>query len=232
MIGILGAVAQQDVKRLLSFTLVSHIGYMLWGISTSSPSGIGATIYYAIHHITVQTALFLVVGLVERRGGSTNLAKLGSLLKLAPGIAALYLIPALNLAGIPPLSGFFGKVGLIGASVDRGWGIDWVLIAAGLVTSLLTLYAVTRAWNMTFWQDAPEELETKPIPPLMTAAAGGLVAISIGLSLAAGPINGYSDATAGRLFARSPYIVAVLPDRGIGAGQYAPQSGGSDEQSK
>ncbi|MGV9189338.1 Na+/H+ antiporter subunit D [Arcanobacterium canis] len=232
VIGILGAVAQQDVKRLLSFTLVSHIGYMLWGISTSSPSGIGATIYYAIHHITVQTALFLVVGLVERRGGSTNLAKLGSLLKLAPGIAALYLIPALNLAGIPPLSGFFGKVGLIGASADRGWGIDWVLIAAGLVTSLLTLYAVTRAWNMTFWQDAPEQLETKPIPPLMTVAAGGLVVVSIGLSLAAGPINGYADATAGRLFARSPYIVAVLPDRGVGAGQYAPQSGGSDEQSK
>ncbi|MGB4635416.1 MAG: Na+/H+ antiporter subunit D [Actinomycetaceae bacterium] len=219
LIGILGAVAQQDIKRLLSFTLVSHIGYMVWGISMSSEIGLGAAMYYAVHHITVQTALFLVVGLIERRGGTTSLVKLGSLAKLVPFIAVLYMIPALNLAGIPPFSGFFGKVGLIQSSVQRGHWVDWLLIAAGVLSSLLTLYAITRAWNMAFWQDAPEELPAKPIPWGMKGSAATLVGVSIFISLWAGPINTYTYIGAQELQARSPYIVAVLPDGGRGSGQ-------------
>lgn len=219
IMGILGAVAQQDIKRLLSFTLVSHIGYMVWGISMSSDIGLGAAIYYAVHHITVQTALFLVVGLIERRGGTTSLVRLGSLAKLAPALAILYLIPAFNLAGIPPFSGFFGKVGLLQASVDRGHWVDWMLIAGGLITSLLTLYAVTRAWNMAFWQEAPEELPAKEIPWGMKAAAGALVVVSIGISLSAGSINTYTRHAATELEARSAYIVSVLPENGRGSGE-------------
>lgn len=217
--GIFGAVAQQDIKRLLSFTLVSHIGYMLWGISTSTDDGLGAGIYYAVHHITVQTALFLVVGLIERRGGTTSLVKLGSLAKLAPALAVIYFIPALNLAGIPPLSGFFGKIGLMQASVDRAWGIDWWLIGAGIITSLLTLYAVTRAWNMIFWQEAPQPLESKPIPRGMMLSATVLVGLTIGISIGAGPITAYTHDAAAELNARMPYISAVLPDAERGTGQ-------------
>lgn len=219
IVGILGAVAQLDIKRLLSFTLVSHIGYMVWGISMSSDLGLGAAIYYAVHHITVQTALFLVVGLIERRGGTTSLVRLGSLAKLAPMLAILYMVPALNLAGIPPFSGFFGKVGLIQSSVDRAHWVDWGLIIAGIVTSLLTLYAVTRAWNMTFWQEAPEELPAKEIPHGMTASAATLVVISLVISFAAGPINDYTHKAAVELESRSPYIVTVLPTGSRGSGQ-------------
>ncbi|MFP7696766.1 Na+/H+ antiporter subunit D [Trueperella sp. LYQ143] len=219
LMGILGAVAQHDIKRLLSFTLVSHIGYMMWGISIASVGALSATIYYAVHHITVQTALFLVVGLIERRGGTTSLVKLGSLLKLAPLLAVLYLVPALNLAGIPPGSGFFGKVGLIEASVDRFTWLDVVLIGSGIICSLLTLYAVARAWNMAFWQEAPEPLPAKPIPWGMTAAAATLVCVSVVISLWAGPINEFSRSAAAELRARSPYIVAVLPEGGRGTGQ-------------
>ena len=219
LMGILGAVAQQDIKRLLSFTLVSHIGFMIWGISLYSVHGLGATIYYAVHHITVQTALFLVVGLVERRGGTTSLIRLGSLAKLSPIISALYIVPALNLAGIPPGSGFFGKVGLIQASVDRGAIIDWGLIITGIVCSLLTLYAVSRAWNMAFWQTAPEPLSAKPIPWGMTGAAGALVTFSLIISFFAGPIYNFTEGAATELKARSPYIVAVLPEGGRGSGE-------------
>src|SRR5919107_5037227 len=84
VIGILGAVAQNDIKRLLSFTLVSHIGYMIFGIALSSEAGVAAAVFYVVHHITVQTTLFLVVGLVERRGGTTSLDDLGGLAKIAP----------------------------------------------------------------------------------------------------------------------------------------------------
>src|SRR5690625_6841941 len=158
VVAILGAVAQQDIKRLLSFTLVSHIGYMVWGVAMSSQAGLSAAIFYVVHHITVQTALFLVAGLIERRGGTTSLAKLGSLARMAPLLAILYFVPAMNLAGIPPMSGFLGKVGLIEAGAGRGSALDWTLIGASLITSLLTLYAVSKAWNQAFWQEAPDSL--------------------------------------------------------------------------
>ncbi|MDO4888939.1 MAG: Na+/H+ antiporter subunit D [Actinomycetaceae bacterium] len=211
LVGILGAVAQNDVKRLLSFTLVSHIGYMVWGIATASEDGLSSAVFYAVHHITVQTALFLVVGLIERRGGTTSLKKLGSLAKLAPAIAVLYLIPALNLAGIPPMSGFLGKLGLLQASASRGTGLDWALVAVGLVTSLLTLYAVIRVWNMAFWQEAPEPPPATTCPRGMMLCAGALVGMSLLLTCIAGPLRTFTDGTAAELRERGPYIGSVLP---------------------
>ena len=84
VVGILGAVAQTDIKRMLSFTLVSHIGYMMFGIGLATAAGYSGAIFYVAHHITIQTTLFLVLGLVERRGGSTSLIRLGGLARLAP----------------------------------------------------------------------------------------------------------------------------------------------------
>ena len=113
IVGILGAVAQADIKRMLSFTLVSHIGYMVFGIALATAAGLAGAIFYMVHHITVQTTLFLVAGLIERRGGSTSLDRLGGLAKASPVLAVLFFVPAMNLAGIPPLSGFIGKLGLL-----------------------------------------------------------------------------------------------------------------------
>ena len=84
VVGILGALAQSDIKRLLSFTLVSHIGYMVFGLAMSSVAGLGAAVFYVAHHITIQTSLFLVTGLIERRGGSSSVDRLAGLAKLSP----------------------------------------------------------------------------------------------------------------------------------------------------
>ena len=156
VIGILGAVAQSELKRMLSFTLVSHIGYMVFGIGLATVAGLSGALFYVVHHITIQTALFLVLGLVEWRGGSTSLLRLGGLARLAPLLAVLFLVPALNLAGIPPMSGFLGKVGLFEAGAESGEPLAYVLVAAGALTSLLTLYAVGKAWNLAFWR-TPEQ---------------------------------------------------------------------------
>ncbi|MFD5329881.1 proton-conducting transporter membrane subunit, partial [Streptomyces sp. NPDC127092] len=112
VVGILGALAQTDIKRILSFILVSHIGYMIFGLGLATEAGLAATVYYVAHHITVQTALFLVTGLIENRAGTANIDRLGSLAKVSPFVSVLFLVPALNLGGIPPFSGFLGKVGL------------------------------------------------------------------------------------------------------------------------
>ena len=156
VVGILGAISQSGIKRMLSFTLVSHIGYMLFGVALGSETGLGAAIYYVAHHILVQTALFLAVGLIERVAGTTVLARLGGLAAAAPVLAILFFIPAMNLAGVPPLSGFLGKVGLFEAGVQDGRVLALILVAGGALTSLLTLYAIIRVWGRAFWRPVPE----------------------------------------------------------------------------
>ncbi|WP_019873890.1 Na+/H+ antiporter subunit D [Sporichthya polymorpha] len=156
VVGILGAIAQSDIKRMLSFTLVSHIGYMIFGIGLATEAGVSGAIFYVAHHITIQTALFLVVGLIERRAGSTALLRLGGLARLAPLLGILFFVPAMNLAGIPPMSGFLGKVGLLQAGLDVGGWLAVTLVIGGTVTSLLTLYAVAKTWSAAFWR-TPEQ---------------------------------------------------------------------------
>jgi multicomponent Na+:H+ antiporter subunit D len=156
VVGILGAVAQSDMKRMLSFTLVSHIGYMVFGVALADRAGYSGAIFYVVHHITIQTVLFLVLGLVERRAGSTSLIRLGGLARFAPVLALLFFVPAMNLAGIPPMSGFLGKVALTDAGLAVGTPLAYAVVGAGMVTSLLTLYVVAKAWNLAFWR-TPEQ---------------------------------------------------------------------------
>jgi multicomponent Na+:H+ antiporter subunit D len=207
IVGVLGALAQAELKRILSFTLVSHIGYMIFGLAIATPAAIGATIYYMVHHIVVQTTLFLAVGLIERRAGSTSILRVKGLMRAAPVIAILYFIPAINLGGLPPFSGFIGKYSLFDAAAEVGTPIMMVLIVAGIVTSLLTLYALMRAWNLAFWReeddsaetearisylgDAPAaavETERRVIPKIMTAATAGMVGVTVALTVFAGPL--------------------------------------------
>ena len=206
IVGVLGAVAQAELKRILSFTLVSHVGYMVFGLAIATPAAIGATIYYMVHHIIVQTTLFLAVGLIERRAGSTSILRVKGLMRAAPIIAVLYFIPAVNLGGLPPFSGFIGKYALFDAAAEVGTPIMMVLIVGGIVTSLLTLYALMRAWNLAFWREEDDSAETEArisylgaspggveterrvIPKIMTAATTGMVAITVGLTIFAGPL--------------------------------------------
>lgn len=155
IVGILGAVAQTDLKRMLSFTLVSHIGYLVFGVGLGTAAGTAATIYYIVHHIVVQTTLFLATGLVERVGGTTSIRRLGGLLAASPVVAVLFFVPALNLGGIPPFSGFLGKLALFQAGAEQGGWLTWTVVGAGALVSLLTLYALIRAWSLAFWRPAP-----------------------------------------------------------------------------
>ena len=158
LVGILGAVSQSGLKRILSFTLVSHIGYMVFGVALATPEGTAGAIFYVTHHITIQTALFLITGLVERLAGTTSLDRLGGLAVASPALAVLFFVSAMNLSGIPPLSGFLAKIGLLRAGIALGTPLAWLLVVGGIVTSLLTLYALAKVWSQAFWRtlgDAP-----------------------------------------------------------------------------
>ncbi|PFG35022.1 Na+/H+ antiporter subunit D [Sanguibacter antarcticus] len=228
VIGILGAVAQNDIKRLLSFTLVSHIGYMLFGIALADRAGLGASIFYVTHHITVQTTLFLVVGLVERRGGSTSLERLGGLAKIAPGLAVLFFIPAMSLAGIPPLSGFLGKIGLLQAGVQAGTPLAYTLVVGSVVTSVLTLYAIVKAWNKAFWQTPPEPIPETRLPFSLVGPTTALVGLGLLITVVAGPLYSYTDRAARTLLDTDAYVDAVLRPDGRGSGESADEPSETD----
>ncbi|MEV7632815.1 Na+/H+ antiporter subunit D [Microbacterium sp. NPDC089318] len=212
VIGVLGAVAQAELKRILSFTLVSHVGYMIFGLAIATEDAIGATVYYIVHHIVVQTTLFLAVGLIERKAGSTSILRVSGLMKAAPLLAVLYFVPAINLGGLPPFSGFIGKVALFEAAASVGTPLMIVLIFGGILTSLLTLYALMRAWNLAFWREddgaaendgrieylgnapaADEQGEKREIPAIMTYATAGMVAVTVALTVFAGPLYALCD---------------------------------------
>ena len=235
LVGILGAIAQSDIKRLLSFTLVSHIGYMVFGVALSSELGLSGAIYYVAHHILVQTTLFLVVGLIERQAGASTLQRLGGLAAASPVLAFVFVIPALNLGGIPPFSGFIGKVALLEAGAQNGSVLAWTLVGGSVVTSLLTLYVVSRVWTLAFWRaraDAPEgdivaatpsallddtedialaeRDDVGRMPVGMLVPTGALIVVGLTLTVLAGPIVAYSDRAAAEVLDRDRYISAVL----------------------
>ncbi len=234
LIGIFGAMAQSDIKRLLSFTLVSHIGYLVFGIAVSNRVGMAGAIYYVAHHIVVQTTLFLVVGLIERQAGASTLQRLGGLAAASPLLAFVFIIPALNLGGIPPFSGFIGKVALLQAGAASASVLAWALVAGSVITSLLTLYVMARVWTLAFWRaraDAPESLVTGApagllvptadvavddradvgrMPVGMLAPTAVLIVVGLALTVFAGPIFGFAERAADQVADRGQYISVVL----------------------
>jgi multicomponent Na+:H+ antiporter subunit D len=213
VVGVLGAIAQDDIRRILSFTIVSQIGYMVMGLAFSTLAGVAAVVYSMLHHIVVKTALFLIGGLIEHGNGSSRLSRIGGLVRTTPFLAAMFGVSALGLAGIPPLSGFVSKFALIDAGVADG---QYAVVAVSLVASLLTLFSMVRIWMGAFWSPPEEE----PAPRSPAAASGGpllmvlptaaLVACSLAIAAAAGPLYALSERAARDLLDRDGYIEEVL----------------------
>ena len=159
--GVLGAVAQYEFRRLLSFHIISQIGYMIMGLAIAGLASshevkvlaLAGVIYFIMHNIVAKTNLFLVSGVAARVGGTFELRELGGLYRSSPVLAILFLISAMSLAGIPPLSGFVGKLALVQAGLAAE---QYLLVAAALGVGLLTLFSMTKIWNEAFWKDAPQ----------------------------------------------------------------------------
>ncbi|TCP55344.1 multisubunit sodium/proton antiporter MrpD subunit [Tamaricihabitans halophyticus] len=229
IVGALGAIAQDDINRLLSFLLVSHIGFMLFGLALFNELGMTGAILYVVHHIIVQASLFLACGLVTRHTGTVSVNGMSGVAKAYPLIAVLFALPALSLAGIPPFSGFIAKIALFQAGVQEATPIAYVATGAAILTSLLTLYAVGRVWVVSFWgepstphpdPDPTDELivGTRVTSRSMTTATGGLVAAGLLIIFVAGPLSGISERAATDLLDPSSYREVVLGDSAIAGG--------------
>ncbi|QYG91196.1 Na+/H+ antiporter subunit D [Iamia sp. SCSIO 61187] len=215
LIGVLGAIAQGDVKRILSFHIVSQIGYMVMGLAVGGVAGVAATVFYLIHHIPTKTSLFLVEGIIEDSEGTGTLDRLSGLARRSGPLALLFAVPALSLAGLPPFSGFVGKLGLITAAVDRG---QWVLVGVALLVSLLTLVSMAKIWLGAFWGrvDGATPPDRDPTTggilrtrPTMGSATALLVGVSLAVAIAAGPLFALCQRTAEDLTTPGRYAEQV-----------------------
>jgi len=208
-VGVLGAIAQNDIKRILSFHIVSQIGYMILGLGLFTIAGLAGAILYIVHHIIVKTSLFLVGGMVEHTEGTGLLDRLGGMTRRAPLLAVLFLIPALSLAGVPPFSGFVAKLSLAqaGFAADR-----YAVVAVSLLVGLLTLFSMTKIWAGAFWGPPPEDAAptAKRAPALMVGATATIVALSLAVALFAGPMFHLTEEAARQLADRTAYVQAVL----------------------
>lgn len=218
VVGAIGALAQNDMKRLLSFSIVSQIGYILFGLGINTSIGVAGAIFFLLHQIPVKTSLFLVAGLVETVSGSASLDKVSGLMRRSPFTAAMFALSGLSLIGLPPLSGFFGKLALVEAGISSR---NWTVTALSLVVSLLTLMYLTKVWSQMFWGEPsqPEQIRLGDgrvfelpdrAPRMMNAATLGLVGVTLVLAVAVEPIWSMCTQASGELLDPQFYIQAVL----------------------
>jgi multicomponent Na+:H+ antiporter subunit D len=207
VVGLLGAIAQHDFRRVLSFNLVGHIGFTTVGLAVWTPSALGGSIVYVLHHMLVITTLFLISGLFLRQRRTTDLRALGGLYRAQPAVACLAMVPLFSLAGIPPLSGFIAKLAVVGGLL----GADHYLVAAvALVVSLMTVWSMARLWDDAFWKPAPSLPPQARLGKPILAPIAFLVALTLALTAAAGPVYALSIRAAEQLLDARGYVRAVL----------------------
>lgn len=213
VVGVIGAVSHAHMKRILSFHIVSQIGYVVMGVGIGTEAAIAATIFFLLHQIPAKTALFLVEGIVERETGASAFDQVGGLARRSWAFALLFMVPAFSLAGFPPFSGFLAKFFLVREGFDAGQA---AVAAVALMVSLFTLISMAKIWIGLFWGDIMPEPPVRDRPgilrhyPLMTVATIAIVGGGLAVSVAAGPIYEFAAAAARDIIDPQSYIRAVV----------------------
>ena len=211
LVGAIGSVAHQDLRKILSYQIIAHMGYMLMGIGIFTTSGLSGTAYYLIQDMIVISGLFVAIGLIGKMGGSFLLYEMkGGLMNRSSLLSMIFLIPALSLSGIPPLSGFWGKLLLIKASIATH--AYWIVFVA-LLAVALTLYVMMKIWIKAFWgkYEAPETQTEGNNPGLSGWISSGIFgAIILLLSLYPEPLVNLSLQIGEQLTNPEIYINNVL----------------------
>jgi multicomponent Na+:H+ antiporter subunit D len=232
VVGVLGAVGEKAVRPVLTFHMVSQVGYVLLGLALFTQAGLAAAVFFLVQYVLVKAALLMVAGAVEVGYGTGGLDRLGGLARREPALTAAFAVSALALVGIPPLSGFVAKLGLTTAAVAEQ---QYLAAAVVVGVSLLTLTSMLKVWNAAFWQAAPDEdrddrsrhdadprgpgrehaggtaateVRTR-LRPALTVPALLLAASAVVLGVWAGPLLAAADAAAAGLVDTAAYVAAV-----------------------
>jgi multicomponent Na+:H+ antiporter subunit D len=219
VVGALGALAQRDVKRLLAYSSISQMGYILLGVTLLSPTGLPAALLLILNHALGKALLFLAAGVAIHAAGTRDMRAMGGLRAGLPGTSAAFLVGVLAIAGVPPLPGFFAKLGILQALVAAGHP---GLAALAAATALATLLYLFRAWQWIFWGEAPAAVPHAP----PAAMRGPVVALALALALATlglGRVSGFLSGVAEQIGRPEAYVGTVLG--GQPGAAPAPQAG-------
>ncbi len=223
-LGMLGVLGAKSVDRMVAFSVIGSMGMLLAGVAVFTETGITAALYYAVHSTFAAASLFLLVDVIRSRRGAAAVS-----FDVAPPIvggalvAGMFFVAAIAMAGLPPLSGFIGKLLILDAA--RSSDLMWWVWATILVGSLVAVVGFARAGSVVFWKahqpadkgapdEAEEDAESQAASVLPMISIGALLALLIGLTVAAGPVTRVLSATSAQLFNPETYISVVLTTQG------------------
>jgi multicomponent Na+:H+ antiporter subunit D len=210
VVGVLGAVGEQAMRPILTFHMVSQIGYILLGLALFTVAGLTAAIFFLVQYVLVKAALLMCAGAVEHTYGSGDLRRLGGVVSHQPLLAATFAAAALSLAGIPPLSGFVAKLSLVTAAAAAG---QYLAAGVAVAVSLLTLTSMLKVWNGVFWGEDPEPGARAPVrvrvATTLTAPALVLAVLTLALGVGAQPLLAVAETAANGLVDTATYVAAV-----------------------
>ncbi|MEC0667653.1 Na+/H+ antiporter subunit D [Priestia flexa] len=210
VIGTVGAIAYNDMNKILIYNIVIAVGVIVYGITLTTPAGIEGAIYYLIHDMIIKAALFLLGGAIIAITGTSKLKEMGGLIQRHPQLGWMFFVAVVSLAGIPPLSGFVGKFLLVQGGLESQ---SYTFVIVLLVSSLMVLYSAMKIFMNCFWR-APkltEEQEKGSTKGILYPSAI-LLAISIFLGLGAEVVFPYISMAAETLMDPSIYIESVLKE--------------------
>ncbi len=208
--GVLMAASAYDIRKILSFHIISQIGYMIMGLGIATVIGLGGAIYFMVHNILSKTATFMAGGLFFKYRGSYDLKEIGWIYKDKPLLAFLFLLPALSLAGIPPTPGFFGKLFLIYGGFQAG---AWEITTVAIIVSIITLFSMVKIWNEAVWKKIPEHskaVDKKTLPVSSFWSTLVLVVLIVMFGLGTGLYADYFFEAGRQLMDAELYINTVL----------------------
>ncbi|SFB92367.1 multicomponent Na+:H+ antiporter subunit D [Parapedobacter composti] len=214
--GTFGAVIKNNIRRLLSYLIVCHIGFMVGGLGMYSEVALAGALFYLFHDMMVKTNIFLIAGLIRKLRGTMNMDKIGGLYAEYPLLSLLMAVVLFSLVGIPPLSGFWPKIYLFEAGfMDH----HYALVAAIIIGSFATLYVIAKMWAKVFWKSQPEGIAGvedgfRPMSNFRRSLLVGpivfLAAITLFIGLGAEHIVTVVNHIVREMKDTSPYIQAVL----------------------
>jgi multicomponent Na+:H+ antiporter subunit D len=215
LLGVLGAISRNFIRGILSFHILSQVAFMTLALGLFTPWSIAAAIFYVAHHIVVKSSLFLAGGVAALLNRSDDLERMGNLRKATPWLAGIFLVQALSLAGLPPLSGFWGKYLIVVEGLASG---EYVLVLVSLVASALTLVSMLKIWLAAFWrEDAAVRVargDRRWVP--LTGVCAVLMAVSLGIGLAVEPVLRLARRAADVALDQPGYVRAVFAAAGKG----------------
>jgi multicomponent Na+:H+ antiporter subunit D len=214
LVGALGALAQNDIRRLVGYVVIAGIGNMMAGVAIGTPAAVSGAILYALHSVVTMTALYIVAGEAGRLGGTWSLTGLGGLYRRAPWFSGASFLLFLAASGLPPLSGLWPKVALLKASLDIG---AWWLAAAILVSAFLITLTLARVFLLAFWRPQPEPVAETTVPAEPPAdwrialPLGCLTALVVLFGVLPEPLLDLTQTAATGLGEPAAYIQSVFP---------------------